>query len=185
MWPPIDTISEAEYLVHEPEAEYKSEFRDGRVVAMSGASRAHVVVVSNLIVELRKTLPAECTVLPTEMRVKVEAARFYTYPDIAIVCGEEQYADAKQTTLLNPSAIIEVLSPSTEAYDRGEKFAYYKKLASLSEYVLVGQERMRVEHHLRRPDGTWPVTVLEAAEAVLELLAGARIPLREIYRKAL
>lgn len=182
MWPPDELISEDEYLLREPEAEYKSEFRDGRVIAMTGASRSHIVVVGNLIWLLHSSLPTGCLALASEMRVKVEAAHFYTYPDIAIVCGEERYADAKQTTLLNPQVIIEVLSPSTAAYDRNEKFSSYQQLPSLQEYVLVSQHRMQISRFVRDTAGAWREQTVESPGAVLALTVGQPMPLEEIYR---
>lgn len=184
MWPPDYLITEEEYLVREPESEYRSEYLDGRVRMMSGNRRPHILIVTNLTFTLRNAMPPECTILPTDMRVKVEAARFYTYPDIAIVCGTEHYLDETQTTLLNPGILFEVLSPSTEKYDRGDKFTYYKKLPSLREYVLVSQDRMHVEHWVRT-DGLWARTVLESPESALALHIGAPVPMREIYHKVL
>jgi Uma2 family endonuclease len=184
MWPPDYLITEEEYLVREPEAEYKSEYLDGRVTRMQGASRAHIVLVTNLTRLLYTALPETCTALATDMRVKVAAARFYTYPDIAVICGAEHYLDETQTTLLNPDILIEVLSPSTESYDRGDKFGYYQKLPSLREYVLVAQDRVFVEQYVRH-DGLWSRTLLTSPNDSLALHIGSRVALSDVYRKVL
>jgi Uma2 family endonuclease len=184
MWPPDYLISEEEYLVREPEAEYRSEFLEGRVTQLTGASRKHSALVTNLVVTLHQALPASCAIHIADMRVKVEAARFYTYPDLAIVCGPERFCDETQTTLTNPDILIEVLSPSTEAYDRGDKFAYYKKLPSLREYLLVAQERTLIEHW-RRSDGVWSRTLLTAPGDVLQLHLGAPMSVLAVYRNVL
>ena len=139
-----------EYLALERKAEYKSEYINGEIYAMSGASRAHILITVNLTRELSTQLRGRpCEVYASDMRVKVSPTGMYTYPDVAAVCGEARFEDGQVDTLTNPSVIIEVLSPSTEAYDRGEKFAHYRKLQSLAEYVLVAQDKMRVEHFAR------------------------------------
>ncbi len=180
-----ERISPAEYLVRERAAEYRSEYRDGRMVAMTGASVEHGTIVLNLAVPLRAQLRGRrCTALVTDMRVKVAATGLYTYPDVVALCGKLLLEDARRDTLLNPAVIIEVLSRSTEAYDRGEKFAHYRRLESLREYVLIAQDRMRVERHEKNESAPnrWTPTVLETAEAVLELPAiGCAVALSDIY----
>lgn len=179
-------LSPAEYLALERLAEYKSEYCNGQVFAMSGASRAHNLITGNLAGTVGNHLKGRpCEMYIADMRVKVAASGLYTYPDVAVACPPIQLEDEHSDTLLNPSVIIEVLSPSTEKYDRGEKFAHYRRLASLQEYVLVAQDRMRVEHYLR--DGEhWILTELNQPETVLELPSiECQVPLRDIYDKVL
>ena len=149
-------LSPEEYLALERKAEVRSEYLDGDMVAMSGGSREHNLIVTNLVSELRLQLKGRpCEVYPSNMRVKVSATGLYTYPDVVVVCGEPTFEDESVDTLLNPTLIIEVLSDSTEAYDRGGKFAHYRKLASLMEYVLIAQTKPHVEYYVRQPDNRW------------------------------
>ena len=131
--PPVDSdITEDEYLVSEPQAEYKSEFRNGRKVVMQGASRAHSLITVNLLSELAIQLKKKpCEVHGSDMRVRVAKAHLYTYPDVTIVCGEPQFDTRDKYSLINPAVVIEVLSPSTQEYDRTEKFGYLQQLESL------------------------------------------------------
>jgi len=123
-----------------------------------------------------------CEVYPNDMRVKVSATGLYTYPDAIVVCGEPRFEDAHVDTLLNPTLIVEVLSESTAAYDRGQKFAHYRGIESLTEYVLVAQDECRVEHFAKQSDRQWLQTVVQSPEAEIELVSiqGA-LRLREIY----
>lgn len=183
---PTDTLmSEEEYLVREPEAEYKSEFRDGRVVAMAGASLAHSRITVNLTRILGNQLQGStCLPYSSDIRIKVPAARFYTYPDLSVVCGNPEVDPREPGTVTNPTVLVEVLSPSTAAYDRGQKFAYYKRLDSLREYVLVAQSAVRVERFVRQDDGSWVEAVLQSIEDVLALSSiGCRVALRDIYER--
>ena len=136
-----------EYLQRERSTVYKSEFHDGQIFAMTGASRKHNLVCVNICRELSwqlKNRPCEAYV--NDMRVKAAEAQSYYYPDISVVCGSAQFEDDQLDTLLNPTVLIEVLSPSTEAYDRGGKFAAYRKIASLREYLLIAQDHPSIEH---------------------------------------
>jgi len=173
-----------EYLARERRVASKSEYLDGIIRAMSGVSRAHSLINSNLAWLLGTQLrDRPCKMHVSDMRVKVRTSRMYTYPDMAVVCGEAQYEDAQGDTLLNPAVIIEILSPSTEAYDRGDKFGYYRQLPSLREYLLVAQDKVLVEHFVRE-DGGWLLTEARepAAEVVLPAIA-CTLTLAEIYRK--
>jgi Uma2 family endonuclease len=137
-----DLVTPNEYLILERQAPYKSEYRDGQIVAMSGASRQHNIITANVVAELHAQLKQRsCTVLPSDMRVKVTSTGLYTYPDVVVVCGEALFDDNQQDTLLNPTLIVEVLSKSTEAYDRGDKFKHYRHLPSLAEYLLISQDK--------------------------------------------
>ncbi|MDZ7621730.1 MAG: Uma2 family endonuclease, partial [Candidatus Competibacteraceae bacterium] len=124
-----------------------------------------------------------CLAYVNDMRVKVSATGLYTYPDVAALCGEPQFEDEQMDTLLNPSVIIEILSPSTEAYDRGDKFAHYRRLPSLMEYVLIAQDKVRVEHYIRQ-GSSWVLTERNSLDETLYLASiQCEIALRDIYAK--
>jgi Uma2 family endonuclease len=171
-----------EYLALERNAEFKSEYLDGRIVAMTGASIAHARIAGNLFGELRQRLRGSlCSAFISDMRVQIGGGRRYTYPDVVAVCGEPQLMDRMQDTLMNPALIVEVLSPTTEAYDRGEKFLHYRGIESLQEYVLVAQDRVLVERFVRAGE-FWTLSALMDLDASLELTSvECAIPLREIY----
>lgn len=140
-------MSEAEYLAYERDAPDKHEFFAGEVFSMAGARLVHNAVLANVIGELRAVLrDRPCRVLPSDMRVLTPSTRLYTYPDASLVCGRPEFGGDRADTLLNPTAIFEVLSNSTEKYDRGDKFARYREIAPLVHYVLVASKVDRVEH---------------------------------------
>jgi Uma2 family endonuclease len=178
--------SPQEYRALERAAECKSEYVEGRIYAMAGASREHILITFNIGRSLGNQLANRpCEIYPSDMRVKSAAARNYRYPDIAVVCGAAQFEDHRADTLLNPTLLVEVLSPSTEASDRGEKFAEYMRIPSLREYLLVAQDRPRIDHYARQGAG-WLLTVAEGLDAVLTLDAiGCALELREVYRRVL
>jgi Uma2 family endonuclease len=149
-------LTAEEYLALERQAPYKSEYGNGEIFAMSGASRRHNLIALNIGAELRAQLKQRpCEVYTSDMRVKISRTGIYTYPDVVVVCEEPVFEDAEVDTLLNPTVLVEVLSKSTEDYDRGGKFEHYRTLASLQEYLLVAQERCHVVHYVRQPDHTW------------------------------
>lgn len=176
-------LSPQEYLVKERRAEFRSEYYNGEMFAMAGASFEHTLAKDNLAREAGNQLKGgPCRVLTSDLRVKVDASGLYTYPDVAIVCDKPQFEDGKMDTLLNPRALVEVLSDPTEKYDRGRKFAHYRQVASLQEYVLVAQDRPLVERYVRQADQSWTLTVYEGLAATFEFASIAvRIPLAEIY----
>ena len=180
----MSSMTAAEYLALERKAMIKSEYLGGQMYAMSGASRAHNLICLNIGGELRTQLKKRaCEVYTNDMRVKVGAAGLYTYPDVLVVCDEPRFEDASVDTLLNPTALFEVLSPSTEAYDRGAKFGYYRQLDSMQEYTLVSQDFMRVEHYLRHNE-QWILTEFGSLDDVVQLTSiNCELPLREIYAK--
>ena len=168
----------------EREAEYKSEYVNGHIVAMSGASRRHNIVAGNISREISTQLRGRpCESYISDMRVRVSETGLYTYPDVVAVCGDIRFADDQNDTLLNPTLIVEVLSSSTEAYDRGDKFAHYRRLESLQDYLLVSQETARVEHYVRQGE-KW---VLSEASALTDMVQLASIQcnlaLEDIYDK--
>ena len=168
----------------ERKATTKSEYLDGRMYAMSGASRAHNLIGGNIFGGLHTQLSERaCEVYINDMRVKVSPTGLYTYPDVVVVCDEPRLEDSVLDTLLNPTVLVEVLSPSTEAYDRGEKFAHYRQLDSVQEYILVSQDCVRVEHYLRQGE-QWLLTEFSALDDRLYLASiECELSLREIYAK--
>jgi len=178
----VPCVTPAEYLDAEREADYKSEYIDGRVYPRPRASRVHNLIVGNTASELRAQLRGRpCEVYVTDMRVKVERTGMYTYPDVVGLCEEPRFEDENADTLLNPSVIIEVLSPSTERYDRGEKFAHYRRLESLQEYVLITQDVWRIDHY-RRDGDSWVLTEVSAPDASLVLPSlSCTLALNDIY----
>jgi Uma2 family endonuclease len=177
--------SPEQYLALERQAQYRSEYVNGGIFAMSGASREHNLISLNMASELRAQLRGQpCEVYMSDMRVKVSSTGMYTYPDVVAVCDEPRFEDDHVDTLTNPTLIIEVLSPSTEGYDRGEKFAHYRRLESLREYVLVAQDKMRVEHFARHDSvrGQWVLTEISGTDGTLHLPSiGCGLSLRDIY----
>jgi Uma2 family endonuclease len=179
------TMSEAEYLAYERASEIKHEYLDGDVFAMTGASEQHNVICTNLSRIIgNQILEGPCKIYQSDMRVKVEATRLYTYPDITVVCDTPKLADKEFDTLLNPTVIIEVLSPSTERYDRGRKFQDYRRLASLKEYVLVSQDSAQIERYLRQDNGEWVLTDVVGLDSKFELPSvGCSLDMADVYRK--
>ena len=173
-----------QYLALERQAETKSEYYDGVIHAMSGATREHNLISLNLGGEINRQLKsARCEAYSGDMRVLVDSTGLYTYPDIIIVCDEPRFLDGEFDTLLNPTVLIEVLSPSTEAYDRGKKFRHYRRIASLREYVLVAQDRMSVERYARKGED-WVLTDKNSLDDVLRLdSVKCEVSLRDIYDK--
>ena len=177
-------ISPEEYLEAERKAETKSEYMDGEAFAMAGASRSHNQINFNISGELQAQLKNRtCVAYASDMRVKVDPTGFYAYPDLVAICEAPSFEDENVDTLLNPSLIVEILSASTEAYDRGEKFAHYRKLSSLSEYVLVDQDKMRVEHFLRQGD-QWLLSEYCRPDERLKMTSiDCELALQDIYDK--
>lgn len=172
------------YLTLERAALYKSEFHDGQIFAMTGASREHNLITVNITAALHQQLKGRpCEAYINDMRVKAAMAHSYHYPDVAVVCGGAQFEDGHFDTLTNPTVLIEVLSPSTEAYDRGGKFSNYRKIGSLQEYVLVAQDQAYIERYTRQQE-SWLLTEMVGLDAVLELTCiGCTLALREVYDK--
>ncbi|HXU09489.1 MAG TPA: Uma2 family endonuclease [Blastocatellia bacterium] len=145
-----------EYLALERSCEAKHEYYNGEIFAMGGASRYHVLIVTDSVVALGSQLKeGPCQVYSADLRVKVSPTGLYTYPDVIVLCEEPQFSDEQKDTLVNPALIIEVLSESTEDYDRGRKFEQYRTIDSFVEYLLIAQDRPHVEHHARQADGSW------------------------------
>jgi Uma2 family endonuclease len=172
-------LSEAAYLEQERNAEAKSEYFAGETFAMAGASERHNLLVANLIFQFKLAFQGgSCRAYPGDMRLKIEESGLYTYPDVMVLCEETRFADGERDTLLNPLLIAEVLSDSTERYDRGVKFGHCRKIASLREYLLVSQNFPKIERYFRNSSGNWelretdgahPAVALEAVDVSLHL----------------
>jgi len=153
---PIAMYSAEEYLELERAADYKSEYYRGEIFAMAGAGRNHNRIKENLSGELYIALKGKsCQSFSSDMRVHIPENTFYTYPDLLILCGKPEFLDGHTDTLLNPSVIIEVLSPGTESYDRGKKFRFYRGIESLVEYILVDSTDLSAEVHRKDSDNAW------------------------------
>ncbi|HEX3150201.1 MAG TPA: Uma2 family endonuclease [Gemmataceae bacterium] len=180
---PKPLLTPEEYLVRERKAEFKSEYYRGEMFAMASASREHNSVKDNLIIEIGTRLKGSpCRTFSSDQRVKVSPTGLYTYPDIVVVCGKAEYDSLDKDTLLNPVAIIEVLSPSTENYDRGAKFRQYEQLPSMKEYILVAQNEPVCERFVRQGDSDWLRTIVTGlAGELLFATLPVRIPMADIY----
>jgi Uma2 family endonuclease len=178
-------VSLQEYFRREEKALDKHEFHEGEILAMSGNNYEHSLIAANLIREVGNRLKgSRCRPLDSNMRISVVPGSRYVYPDVTVVCGDPQFdpMDFRPRSLLNPKVIIEILSESTEAYDRGEKFAKYRQMNSLEEYVLVSQFSPQIETFTRREDGTWLFSSWSGPEAVVKLhTLRIELPLSEVY----
>ena len=181
------SLTPEEYIALErkalPDSEIvRSEYLNGEIIAMSGASFAHNLITYNISGELRTRLRGSgCLAFANEMRVSIPSANSYFYPDVSVVCEEPRFEDNVFDTLLNPIVVVEVLSPSTEAYDRGDKFAHYRQLQSLQEYILVSQDKVRIDHYVRHT-AQWILTDFQELDQHLPLTSiQCELPLQEIY----
>jgi Uma2 family endonuclease len=174
--------TEEEYLALEREAEEKSEYFDGEIFAMSGGTGAHSLIASGMTIAIGGQLRgSSCRVYNSDMRIAIQTLGKYTYPDVSVVCGQSIYRDERNDTLVNPVLFVEVLSQSTEAYDRGEKFRHYRAIESLREYVLVSQGEPRIESYLRQGD-RWILTEAAGLDSSITLESiGCVIALADVY----
>lgn len=170
-----------EYLEHERQRDAKHELVHGVEVAMAGGTPKHDAIAGNVIVALGQRLRGRCLVFPSNQRVHVETTGLFTYPDVTVVCGRPRFHPNGRDTLVNPRLVVEVLSSSTEAYDRGAKLAHYQSIATLEEYVLVTQTSKRVEHFRRLETGQWLLSVSEGDGMLVLPGLGCEVPLAEIY----
>ena len=180
---PITKLTEQEYLAIDRAAEVRSEFFDGEMWAMSGGSMRHSRLAMNISGELYNALRGgNCQAFTSDLRVRVMPRRMYAYPDVTVVCGKPMLADDRQDILLNPTVIFEVLSPTTEKYDRGTKFRYYLTIDSLKDYILVDQFAMRVEQYTRGTEGAWTFRAYQQPEDAVKIDSiGVSLPLARIY----
>jgi Uma2 family endonuclease len=174
-----------EYLAFERRSEERHEYVNGELFAMSGASERHNQIVVNLGREISTQFKGRsCKVYTNGMRVRIEGTTRYSYPDVTALCEAARFENAELDTLTNPSLIIEVLSASTEAYDRGSKFEDYRQIETLVEYVLVAQGKPHIEQFRRQADGQWLFSATSGLESVIDLASvGCRLSLAEIYDK--
>lgn len=182
---PTTRLTVVEYLALERAADFKSEYINGERRPMTGASRKHNLIAGNIYASLHLQLrKSKCEIYPSDMRVKIEATGLMTYPDISVVCGEPRFDDSYKDMLLNPVVVIEVLSPSTAAYDRGEKSENYRQIPSLQAYLLVSQDRMHVEYYSRQPDNSWRFAEFKRSGDRFVLAAiQCELALEDIYEK--
>lgn len=178
-------MTEAEYLSMERASPIKHEFYQGRIYAMTGASETHNLICMNVAAALHTQLRRKaCRVYANDMRVAIPSTKLYTYPDIVIVCGQPLFNDEEQDTLLNPKVIIEVLSPSTERYDRGMKFQHYSRLETISDYLLVSQNQRRIEHFVRQKTGQWLLDAITSPEQLVVIESvECSLNLDDVYEK--
>ncbi len=178
-------LTAEEYLAIEREAETKSEFFDGEMFAMAGASRRHNLIVTNIVREVSTRLrDRPCDIYANDMRVKVSPTGLCTYPDVVIACDDIQFEDDHEDTLLTPIVLIEVLSKSTQGYDRFQKFSHYRRLSTLREYLLVAQEQPRVEHYVRQSENQWLLSEsAEYSDVVTMPSIGCGLSIKDIYEK--
>jgi Uma2 family endonuclease len=181
----IERYTPQEYYALEREAAYKSDYYDGEIFAMSGGSSRHSLIAVNIAGELRQRLKGKpCAPYEANQRLKVLATGLRTYPDVSVFCGKMEYdaEDAQKETATNPTVLFEILSPSTEAYDRGLKAEHYRRIESLRTHVLVSQDAPHVEVFERQGDGSWRFSEVRGREAVVALPSiHVTLPLTEIY----
>jgi Uma2 family endonuclease len=180
-------LTPEQYLEAERAAEFRHEYYNGQMYAMSGGSFQHFQIIGNITAELHSRLKTRpCAVGSSDLRLRVSPDGLYTYPDVIVICGDPRFADDQRDTLLNPALIVEVLSPSIEAYDRGFKSAQYRTLESLEEYALVSQAEPRVEVFRRQTGGHWLLSEATGLEAVCRFESlDCAVPLAEIYAKVI
>ncbi len=181
---PKALLTEEEYLRIERAAAKRSEFYHGEMFAMAGASLSHVEICGNLLYELKGRLRGgQCRVFSHDLKVRIKATELYAYPDLVLACGGLQFQDDHNDVLVNPQIIIEVLSKSTEAYDRGPKFNHYQQIPTLKEYILVSQHTPRVERFERNTNGKWELTTYSGNEATFEFGSiDGKVALADIYK---
>lgn len=181
--PQSSALTAEEYLARERQAEFKSEYFNGEIFPMPGANRWHNLIASNIIrIVDNQLLKHDCNIYCCSMRVKIVKIRKYVYPDVVITRSKELFEDDQMDVLLNPVSIFEILSDSTEAYDRGKKFQHYQFIDSLAEYILITQDAIRVEQYVRQSDRTWLYLEYQSIDDVIKLESvDCELPLKELY----
>lgn len=179
------TMTEAEYLEFDRASDIKHEFVNGEVYSMAGASLAHNLIVGNTVTALNNQLAnSPCLVSTSDMRVKISQRRSYRYPDVTIICDDPELDDSHYDILMNPTVLIEVLSPSTALIDRNEKLREYRQIVSAREYLLISQDEARIERFLRQNDNEWIYTDVSGITATIEIPSvGCVLALSDVYRK--
>jgi len=180
----VARLTPEQYLDMERAAAERHEFVDGAMVAMAGGSPKHALITMNAGAALRTALRGRpCLTFSSDARVSAHWTRLITYPDVTVVCGQPEYAGEKRDTIANPTVLVEVLSPSTEEYDRGTKANFYRFIPSLREFLLVGQTPVEIDHYRRMDDGSWQIVALRSGDDVVQLQSlEVSIPVAEIYQ---
>jgi Uma2 family endonuclease len=183
---PVPPLTEEEYLRLERDAFEKSEFHGGQMFAMAGGSPNHSLIGTEALFLLRGAVPPGCRVFNSDQRIHIAVAQMFTYADCLMVCGKPQFDSTQKDNLLNPLLIVEVLSPSTQDYDRGKKFELYRTIESFREYLIIHQDRRFVEHHSKQDDGSWVLREQSGVEGAVAIdRLGIRISLADLYSSAL
>lgn len=182
---PKQRFTPEQYLEIERKAEFKSEFLDGQIYAMAGASPEHSAITFNLSVEVGIQLRGKaCQGFSSDMKIRTSHKGLFSYPDLSVVCDEPAFHDEKRDVLINPKVIFEVLSPSTEAFDRGAKFLRHQVIDTFNDYVLIAQDEPRVEHFIRQADGGWLLYIVRGLESKLHIASiDCTISLAALYDK--
>ncbi len=183
---PPNYLTPEEYLAIERQAEFKSEYYAGETFSMAGATRRHVLITGNTLIAVGVQLRGRgCEVYSSGMRVLIEESGLYTYPDAVVICGERRFLDDREDTLINPTVLIEVLSESTEAYDRGRKWGHYQRLPSLRDYLLISQDAPRIEQFSRQGEtDQWIFRSYDGLDAVIDLASiDCKLPLAEVFER--
>ncbi|EFO80936.1 protein of unknown function DUF820 [Oscillochloris trichoides DG-6] len=178
-------ITEQEYLEVERTSTNKHEYLDGQIYAMSGASRIHNLIAGNTLAALHGQLRHKpCQIFPSDMRIRVMRTGLNTYPDLVIICGEPEYTDDALDTLINPLVLIEILSPSTERYDRGMKAQHYRTIETLQDYIFIAQDYYHIEHYSRQEHGQWLLQEAIGLESRITIGSIAcSLALADVYEK--
>ncbi len=181
-WRQPRTFTPEEYLELERKSEYRSEYLDGQIYAMSGGTPRHSLITTNISGEIRSRLKGTSwRTYGTDLKVSTPG-ELYTYLDVTVVCGEMRYRDDKKDICTNPILLVEVLSPSTEAYDRGAKWVQYQAIDTLQTYVMVSQQTPRVEQYVRQPNGDWMLSAVTGLHGSIHLASiECTLVLRDIY----
>ncbi len=179
----VARLTPAEYLKIERAAEFRHEYFNGEMFAIAGGSPQHSLIKINVGGEFRSQLKGRpCTTFDSDLRIRVSPSGLSTYPDVSVVCDELEFDDDERDTVLNPTLLVEVLSATSEAYDRGQKFSHFRQIASLREYVLISQQSATVERFLRNPDDTWTLTAVIGRDANIHLVSiDVTLSLAEVY----
>jgi Uma2 family endonuclease len=179
----IPHLSPEQYLEIERNAEFRSEYLNGQMFAMSGGTINHARIVKNALLRLDEQLRGQpCEAAASDLRLFSERYQVFTYPDVVVACGPVRFQDERRDTIIDATLVIEVLSPSTANYDRGEKFAFYQSLPSFRDYLLIAQNAVRAEHRSRRPDGCWLLRQFSSTEDEIKLESiGCSLRLGSLY----
>jgi Uma2 family endonuclease len=182
---PKPLLTPQQYLDRERIAEFRSEFYEGEMFAMAGASEVHNLIVANCIVVLGGQLKKRpCRVYPSDLKLFIRATGLFTYPDLMVICGESEFEFDRNDVIVNPNLLVEVLSDSTEGYDRGKKFLHYRAIPSLQEVVFIAQDRASVESYRRADDGQWILSASSHLDCDHHLTSiQCDLPLADVYDK--